>query len=186
VNHPSPDTFELYAIGALEGVEAGAFEEHVAACRRCADVLAREALVEVRLREAAERLDRNHASLGFSRGRQARLWWGGGAGLALAASLLLLAVFSGQGLGQRLNPRLGHWRSPPRFDEVPAVEAVPGDTRDQLLARNNGVALEGLDEPMEGSDRLVWPEAAPEPSPKAPMGRGAGTPFFKSSRSAMP
>lgn len=48
-HHPHPETFEAWVLGALAPHDAHALETHVAGCTPCAQALAREAQLELRL-----------------------------------------------------------------------------------------------------------------------------------------
>jgi hypothetical protein len=133
VNHPLPAVFEQYVSGALEGFEVEAFETHVTVCQLCADMLAREARLEVQLGEAAQQLDARRTRSTVLRVKR---WTAVGAAMAIAACALVVWLV------QRPVPRLG---------SMPSAVFLP-DSRDQLFARNDSVALDHLDESMDGND----------------------------------
>jgi len=130
VIHPSTSVFELYVIGALPGDDAAWLEAHVADCPSCSERLAREALLEVKLNEAAARLGSLPAE------HQPRwLVWLGGAALATAVSVVVLT----------------HRSSPRVLDRHPAAVDRPS-LDDQLAVRHDAISLDGLDESMAGRD----------------------------------
>jgi hypothetical protein len=134
VIHPLPSELEQYVLGALVGQEAEHLEAHVMGCSACAEELAREALIEVKLKEAVKRLGSRPARV---QRLPVMVRAAIGAGVALAASILVV---------------LASHRPPSQLDPFPPSASALPDSREQLLVRNDTVALEGLDESMAGND----------------------------------
>jgi hypothetical protein len=61
VDHPPQEDFALYVMGALEPKESERLEGHVRQCARCADLLAEEARLEMKLQALVPRIDERSA-----------------------------------------------------------------------------------------------------------------------------
>jgi anti-sigma factor RsiW len=106
--HVTQAALEAYVIGALEELEAARVEEHVASCQSCAAQLQREAALEVAFTAVVSARPRPRIS---------HLSAAAGAGLAIAAAMLLWLV-----------PRGEHAPSPAANDEPsPTVVEMSGD-----------------------------------------------------------
>jgi len=126
-HHPTAVHLEHYVIGALDAADAVALEEHVARCSVCADALAREARLEVAIREVA----RAPTPLRDRSERRSRIPLAMGGALAMlasAAALVLMVRPANKGAEQSLldtgagQPAIG--RPAPRPDPAPGSEAT--------------------------------------------------------------